>query len=53
MTEDRRIAIVGLGSVGLPLATAFVEAGTEVLGWQAQTGVDDGLRRTYEWASGA
>ena len=32
MTTDHRIAIVGLGYVGLPLALAFVEAGIEVVG---------------------
>ena len=29
---DRRIAVVGLGYVGLPLAVAFAESGTEVAG---------------------
>jgi UDP-glucose 4-epimerase len=23
----------------------------ETIGWTAQVGIDDGLRRTYEWAS--
>jgi UDP-N-acetyl-D-glucosamine dehydrogenase len=32
MTQDGRVAIVGLGYVGLPLAVAFVEAGIEVEG---------------------
>jgi UDP-N-acetyl-D-glucosamine dehydrogenase len=32
---DSRIAIVGLGYVGLPLAVAFVEAGCEVVGVDA------------------
>ncbi len=32
---DHRIAIVGLGYVGLPLAMAFVEAGDEVVGLDA------------------
>ncbi len=35
MTDDRRIAIVGLGYVGLPLAITFVEAGLEVEGVDA------------------
>ena len=35
MTQDRRIAIIGLGYVGLPLAIAFTEAGLEVLGVDA------------------
>jgi UDP-N-acetyl-D-mannosaminuronate dehydrogenase len=29
---DRRIAILGLGYVGLPLAISFTEAGLEVAG---------------------
>jgi UDP-N-acetyl-D-glucosamine dehydrogenase len=33
--EDRRVAIIGLGYVGLPLAIAFVEAGLEVEGIDA------------------
>jgi UDP-N-acetyl-D-glucosamine dehydrogenase len=32
MTRDRRVAIIGLGYVGLPLAISFAEAGIEVLG---------------------
>ena len=35
MSEDRRVAIIGLGYVGLPLAIAFVEAGLEVEGIDA------------------
>ena len=35
MTQDRRVAIVGLGYVGLPLAVAFSEAGLEVEGIDA------------------
>ena len=30
MTADRRVAVVGLGYVGLPLAVSFAEAGLEV-----------------------
>jgi len=36
--EDRHIAIVGLGYVGLPLAMAFVEAGLKVTGVDADPG---------------
>ncbi len=36
MSSDRRVAIVGLGYVGLPLAIALAEAGCEVLGVDAQ-----------------
>jgi UDP-N-acetyl-D-glucosamine dehydrogenase len=32
MTQDHRVAIIGLGYVGLPLAIAFAEAGIEVEG---------------------
>ena len=35
MAQDRRISIVGLGYVGLPLAIAFAEAGLEVEGVDA------------------
>src|SRR5947207_2875498 len=31
-SRDLEVAVVGLGSVGLPLANAFVEAGFRVLG---------------------
>jgi UDP-N-acetyl-D-glucosamine dehydrogenase len=36
--RDRRVAILGLGYVGLPLAIAFVEAGLEVEGIDANKG---------------
>ncbi|MDQ6795077.1 MAG: nucleotide sugar dehydrogenase, partial [Chloroflexota bacterium] len=32
MTEDRRVAVIGLGYVGLPLAINFAEAGLDVQG---------------------
>ena len=35
MTPDRRVSIIGLGYVGLPLAIAFAEAGLEVEGVDA------------------
>jgi UDP-N-acetyl-D-glucosamine dehydrogenase len=35
MALDRRVAIIGLGYVGLPLAIAFAEAGFEVVGVDA------------------
>ena len=44
--EDRRVAVVGLGYVGLPLALAFVEAGTAV------TGLDANPVRVAELAAG-
>ena len=46
MTTDTRIAIVGMGYVGLPLAIAFTEAGLEV------TGVDANGLRVAELAAG-
>ena len=38
VTQDRRVAVIGLGYVGLPLAIAFVEAGLEVEGIDASPG---------------
>jgi UDP-N-acetyl-D-glucosamine dehydrogenase len=38
VTQDRRVAVIGLGYVGLPLAISFVEAGLEVEGIDAYTG---------------
>ena len=35
MSEDRRVAVIGLGYVGLPLAISFVEAGLTVEGIDA------------------
>jgi UDP-N-acetyl-D-glucosamine dehydrogenase len=43
---DRRVAVVGLGYVGLPLALAFVESGTVV------AGLDANLGRVAELAAG-
>lgn len=37
MTLDKRVAIVGLGYVGLPLAEAFVAAGCDVVGFDTDT----------------
>jgi len=47
MANDARVAIIGLGYVGLPLAIAFVEAGLEVVGVDASDG------RVTELRSGA
>jgi UDP-N-acetyl-D-glucosamine dehydrogenase len=44
--EDRGVAIIGLGYVGLPLAIAFVEAGLEV------EGIDAHAPRVAELAAG-
>jgi UDP-N-acetyl-D-glucosamine dehydrogenase len=38
VTEDRRVAVIGLGYVGLPLAISFVEAGLAVDGIDAFAG---------------
>jgi UDP-N-acetyl-D-glucosamine dehydrogenase len=46
VSEDRRLAIIGLGYVGLPLAISFVEAGCQVEGIDAQA------RRVQELNSG-
>jgi len=44
--NDRRVSVIGLGYVGLPLAIAFVEAGLEVIG------VDESARRVDELLDG-
>jgi UDP-N-acetyl-D-glucosamine dehydrogenase len=46
MTQDRHVAIVGLGYVGLPLAVAFVEAGIRV------EGIDASPQRVAELVAG-
>ena len=38
MSQDRRVAVIGLGYVGLPLAISFVEAGLQVDGIDAYAG---------------
>ena len=38
MTQDSRVAVIGLGYVGLPMAVAFVEAGLSVEGIDAFAG---------------
>ena len=46
MAEDTRVAIIGLGYVGLPLAVAFSEAGLRV------EGIDAAGRRVRELNEG-
>jgi len=46
VTSDRRIAVIGQGYVGLPLAIAFVEAGCQV------TGIDRSASRVAELLAG-
>src|SRR6187402_2448826 len=38
VNQDRRVAVIGLGYVGLPLAISFVEAGLQVEGIDAYAG---------------
>jgi UDP-N-acetyl-D-glucosamine dehydrogenase len=38
MTQDSRVAVIGLGYVGLPMAVAFVEAGLDVVGIDSYPG---------------
>jgi UDP-N-acetyl-D-galactosamine dehydrogenase len=51
-THNRRIAVLGLGYVGLPVAIAFARAGTPVIGFDiAQERIDElraGVDRTLE-----
>jgi UDP-N-acetyl-D-glucosamine dehydrogenase len=46
VSDDRRVAIIGLGYVGLPLAISFVEAGLTV------EGIDASAARIAELAAG-
>ena len=46
MSSDSKLAIIGLGYVGLPLAISFVEAGLDVVG------VDASERRVAELSAG-
>lgn len=52
MNHGRRIAVIGLGYVGLPVAVAFAEGGSAVIGFDIDTGrigeLREGLDRTRE-----
>ena len=52
MSHGRRIAVIGLGYVGLPVAVAFAEAGSRVIGFDIDRGriaeLRDGHDRTRE-----
>ena len=52
MTHGRRIAVIGLGYVGLPVAVAFAEGGSSVIGFDIDKGrigeLRDGHDRTRE-----
>ncbi len=47
MSQDRRVAVIGLGYVGLPLAISFVEAGLAV------EGIDADAARVAELGAGS
>ncbi|TMM00868.1 MAG: nucleotide sugar dehydrogenase [Actinobacteria bacterium] len=44
MTEERSIAVIGLGRVGLPLALCFADRGVRVLGIDHDQGLLDSIR---------
>jgi UDP-N-acetyl-D-glucosamine/UDP-N-acetyl-D-galactosamine dehydrogenase len=52
MTHQRKIAVIGLGYVGLPVAVAFSKAGSQVIGFDVSAGrikeLRSGLDRTRE-----
>jgi UDP-N-acetyl-D-galactosamine dehydrogenase len=52
MTHQRKIAVIGLGYVGLPVAVAFSKAGSQVIGFDVSAGrikeLSSGLDRTRE-----
>ncbi len=52
MSHHRKIAVIGLGYVGLPVAVAFARAGVEVVGFDIDKGriaeLRDGVDRTRE-----
>jgi UDP-N-acetyl-D-galactosamine dehydrogenase len=54
MSERRRIAVIGLGYVGLPVAVAFARKGFAVIGFEIDAGrvaeLQQGLDRTREVA---
>ena len=56
MSQDRRLAVVGLGYVGLPVAVAFARRGVPVIGFDInQARIDElrsGLDRTGEVEAG-
>jgi UDP-N-acetyl-D-galactosamine dehydrogenase len=55
MSESRRIAVIGLGYVGLPVAAAFARKGFSVVGFEIDAGrvaeLRQGLDRTREVAA--
>lgn len=47
-THRRRIAVIGLGYVGLPVAAAFARSGTPVIGYDIDAGRIAELRRGHD-----
>ena len=47
MPSDRRIAVIGLGYVGLPVAAAFARAGFPVIGFDIDARRVEELRRGH------
>lgn len=48
MTHDRRIAVIGLGYVGLPVAVAFAKSGASVIGFDLSQARIDELKRGHD-----
>jgi UDP-N-acetyl-D-galactosamine dehydrogenase len=48
MNERRRIAVIGLGYVGLPAAVAFARKGFAIIGFEIDAGRVDELRRGFD-----
>ncbi|WP_241261769.1 NAD(P)-binding domain-containing protein, partial [Dietzia sp. KRD202] len=43
--KDNKLAIIGLGYVGIPLAVEFVKKGFEVIGFDINTSKIEGLKK--------
>ncbi|HUI94958.1 MAG TPA: nucleotide sugar dehydrogenase [Xanthobacteraceae bacterium] len=48
MAHDRKIAVIGLGYVGLPVAVAFARAGAPVIGFDVDRARVDALRAGHD-----
>ena len=48
MTHDRKIAVIGLGYVGLPVAVAFARSGVAVIGFDISAARIGELRRGHD-----
>ena len=55
MPHGRKLAVIGLGYVGLPVAVAFARQGTPVIGFDIDEGrireLEAGFDRTHEVAA--